>query len=90
MRDTNPQTETHRKHGPGSKVAGFDRPKRAEEGLPPEPGDAADRAQQASLDPDEQGDVGGDQDIDTAGTDADVEKGSLEDRERGRRKNPQR
>jgi hypothetical protein len=90
MSKVQPQTETHRKHGPGSKVAGFDRPKKAEEGLPPEPGDAADKAQEASLDPDEQGDVGGDQDIDTAGTDADVEKGSLEERERARRKDRER
>jgi hypothetical protein len=74
MPDKDPWTGPPREKRAGSKVAGFDRPKRAEDGFPPEPGDLADRAQEASLDPDEQGDIGGDQDIDTAGTDADVEK----------------
>lgn len=47
----------------------------------PEPGDLADRAQEASLDPDEPGDVAGDQDIDTAETDADTSKARpLEDK----------
>lgn len=45
---------------------------------PPEPGDLADRAQDAGLDPDEP-ETGGDQDIDTAGTEADVEKETFRD-----------
>ena len=64
--------------------ADADRREQPVDDLPPEPGDLADRTQAASLDPDEPGDVGGDQDIDTAATDADVSKGRLEDRGRGR------
>lgn len=71
-----------------SREIDFDCLKQAEEALPPEPGDLADRAQDAGLDPDEQGDVGGDQDIDTAGTDADVTKGRFEDSERARADRP--
>jgi len=58
---------------PRTQGTGFDRAEQAEEAMPPEPGDLADRAQVASFDPEEGvADVGGDQDIDTAGTDADV------------------
>jgi hypothetical protein len=85
------ERQTDKRGRPASQITGFDRVDDAEEALPPEPGDLADRAQAASLDPDEGvNDVGGDQDIDTAATDADVnEQEPLEKRSRANRERPQ-